>query len=66
MIIPLIMRTAVFWVIMQQVVVILYQHFGTTYCSCVQGSRFFLFLDFEDGIDRLSWIVGQKLPLLIA
>jgi len=31
--------TAPFWVITQQVVVISYQHFRTTYCSHVQKSR---------------------------
>ena len=33
------MRTALFWVIMQQVVIILYWHFGTTYQSHLQGPR---------------------------
>jgi hypothetical protein len=33
-------RTALFWVIRQQVVVISYRHFGTTFWSHVQNSRF--------------------------
>ena len=48
------MRTALFWVIMQLVVVISYQCFRTTYKSHLQGSR------------RLSQKVRKKLPLLPA
>jgi len=33
------MKTALFWVITQQVVVISYRYFGTTYQSHPQGSR---------------------------
>jgi hypothetical protein len=33
------MRTALFWVIMQRVVIICYQCFGTTYWSYLQRSR---------------------------
>jgi hypothetical protein len=33
------MRTAVFWVITQRVVVISYRRFGTTYRSHLQGSK---------------------------
>jgi len=33
------MKTALFWVIMQQVVVISYRRFRTTYQSHPQGSR---------------------------
>jgi hypothetical protein len=33
------LRTEFFWVIMQQVVVISYRHFGTIYQSHPQGSR---------------------------
>jgi len=51
------MRTALLWVITQKVVVISYQHVGTTYRS---RSRI------GDGNDRLSQNVGKKLPLLAA
>jgi len=33
------LRTVLFWVITQQVVVISYHHFGTTYRSHPQGSK---------------------------
>jgi hypothetical protein len=33
------MKTALFWVIMQQVVTISYRRFGTTYRSDFQGAR---------------------------
>jgi len=33
------MRIVLFWAIMEQVVVIPYQRFGTTYLSHLQGSR---------------------------
>ena len=33
------MRTALFWVITQRVVVIAYRRFGITYRSHIQGSR---------------------------
>jgi len=36
---PVYLRTALLWVIMQQVVVISYRGFGTTYQSHLQGSR---------------------------
>jgi len=49
------MRTALLWVITQQVSVISYRRFGTTYRSHIQGSR---------DLDRLSRSVGKKLPLL--
>ena len=35
------LRTALFWVITQPVVVISYRRFGTTYPPHLQGSRFF-------------------------
>jgi hypothetical protein len=41
------MRTALFWVIMQQVMVFSYRCFGSP----------------EDGTDRLSQNIGKKLPL---
>ena len=44
------MRTALFCVIMQRVVVISCRRFGTTYC--------------EDGPDMLCRNIGNKLPLL--
>jgi len=46
-------RTALFWAITQQVVVIPYRLFGTTKV-----------LTLEDGTDRLSRNDGKKLPLL--
>jgi len=45
------MRTALFWVITQQVVVIYYGRFGTTYQSHLQG---FGFLTLEDWFVSLS------------
>jgi len=36
---PLFLRTALFWVITQRVVVIYYRRFGTTYRSHLLGSR---------------------------
>jgi len=33
------MRTVLFWVITQRVVIISYRRFGTTYWSLLQGSR---------------------------
>ena len=52
------MRTALFRVITQRVVVIPYRHFGTN--LSVKFSR----VSVEDGTDRLSRIVGKELPLL--
>jgi len=49
----------------QRVVVISYRRFGTTYRSCLQGSRI-EFSTFDNGTDRLSRNVGVKLPLLAA
>jgi hypothetical protein len=43
-------RTALFWVIMQRVVVTSYQRFGTTYRSHLQGSR--IKFKKKDGKDR--------------
>ena len=64
------MRTALFWVIMQWVVVISYRHFGTAYRSHLWGSRIQKnpkwFLNPEDGTNSLSWNVGKKLPQLVA
>jgi hypothetical protein len=54
------MRTALFWVIKQRVVLIPYRRFGTTSGSHPQGKNL------EDGIDRLSQNVGKELPLLAA
>jgi len=60
------MRTAFFWVIMHEVVVIPFQRFETTCQSHVHGSRSqeSKFLTLEDGTDRLFRNVGKKLPLL--
>jgi len=76
------MRTALFWVITQQVVVIPYRRLGTSYRPHPQGSRIqkylfeFLpsedpkgpleFLKPEDGTDTLYRNVSSKLPLLAA
>jgi len=57
------MRTALFWVITQQVVVISYQLFGTTYRSHPQGSKNGL-LTLQKGADGLSRNVRKELPLL--
>jgi len=57
------MRTALFWVIIaQQVVVISNRRFGKTFRSHPQ-EFFFGFLNLEDGTDRLSRNFGKKLPL---
>jgi hypothetical protein len=56
-----ILRTVLFWVIMQQVVVIYYWCFGKTYWSLPQ---------IQDswtqrlGPKRLSWNIAKKLPVL--
>ena len=50
------MRTALFWVIMQRVLVIPYQVSGTTYQSH----------QFQDGTNRLSQNVSKELPILAA
>jgi hypothetical protein len=54
---PVDTRSAFFWVITQQVVVIPYRRFGTTY-----GALEYL----EDETDRLYQNVGEKLLLLAA
>jgi hypothetical protein len=63
-------RTALFCVITQQVAVISYRPFGTTYRSHLQGSIrvkiLFGLLTIENGTDRLYRNVGKKLPLLAA
>jgi hypothetical protein len=51
------MRTALFWVTTQRVVAIPYRRFGTTYRSCLQGSR----LTLKDVAD-MSRNVGKELP----
>jgi len=43
--IQFVVRTALFWAITQQVVVISYRRFGTTYRSYLQGSRTEILLD---------------------
>ena len=50
-------RTALFWVITQRVVVIPYRRFRTTYLvpsSRVKNLKLFGFLTLEDGTNRLS------------
>jgi len=60
------MRTALFWVITQRVVVVSYQRFGTTYLAHLHGSRIKENLSLEYETGRLSRNVGTKLPLLAA
>jgi hypothetical protein len=65
------LRTALVWVIMQQLLVISYRCFGTTYQSHLESSKIhkvlgFGFLNPEGGKDRLSRNIGKKLPLLTA
>ena len=62
-------RFVPFWVIMPWVVVIYFWRFVRNYWSHPQGSwiqNFFVFLNPENGTDRLSQNVGKKLPLLTA
>jgi hypothetical protein len=54
------MRSALFCVVTQRRVVILYRCLRTTYRSHLEGSRS---LTLQDGTDRLSWNVGKGLPL---
>ena len=64
-----VMRTALFWVIAQRVVVICYRRFGTNYRSHIQETGIPEpkgFLTPEDGTGSLSRNVGKKLPLLAA
>jgi len=57
------MRSALFWVIMQHIVVIPYGRFRANYLI-FKGQEIFLdFLTLEDGTDRLSRNVGKELPL---
>jgi hypothetical protein len=67
------LRTALFWVITQRVMVIPYRRFGTTCLLQLKGQEskkkagFLLgFFTPEDGTDRLSRNVGEELPLLAA
>ena len=53
------LRTTFFWAITQQVVVIAYRRFRTTY-------RPHLHWTLEDGTDMLPRNVGKKLPLFTA
>jgi hypothetical protein len=60
------MRTAVFWVVTQRLVLVPYRHFGSTYRFHLRGSgatNSFGFLKREDRTDRLSRNVGRKLLL---
>jgi len=54
------LRTALLWAITQQIVVISYWRFRTTYQSHHEQRNL------EDGTDRLSWNISKKLPLLTA
>jgi hypothetical protein len=49
-------RTALFWVIMQQVVVISYRHFGTTYWSHLQNSKFLALVYPEERSSQNRWL----------
>jgi hypothetical protein len=67
------LRIALFWDIVQRIVVISCRRFGTTYRSCFQGSRnperkpFFLdLLTLEHATDTLYQNVGKDLPLYTA
>jgi len=51
---------------MQHIVVIPCQRFRTTYWSHLQRSRYPSCLTLENGISRLSWNTGKKLPLYTA
>jgi hypothetical protein len=53
------MRSAVFWDITQNTMVIPYRRFWTSYRYYIQGTL-------EDGTDRLSRNVGKELPLYAA
>jgi hypothetical protein len=57
------LRTALFWVVTQRVVVIPHRRFGTTYRSHLHGSKIEKRL--EDGSDRLSRNGGKELPLQV-
>jgi hypothetical protein len=62
-----VLRTELFWVVTQQVVVISYRRLGTTYRSHLQGPKIRKaegFLTPEYVTDRLSRNVGKKSPLL--
>jgi hypothetical protein len=62
----MLMKSVLFWDIMQRRVALLYRRFGTTYRSHLQGSRNqedFDFFTIEDGTDTLSRNVGKGLPL---
>ena len=53
------LRTELFWIIMQRVVVMSYRRFGTTYRSHLQGVK-----NKKNGTDSLSRKVDKKLPPL--
>ena len=55
------MRTAFFWAITQQVVIVPYRHFGSTYRAHLQGSR--TLGRFYHGV-ALSYYVPHRLFLL--
>ena len=59
------LRTALFWVVAQRVVLILYRRFGTTYRSYLPGSNSLQldYLTLEYGTDRLYRNFGKGLPL---
>ena len=61
------MRTALFWVITQQVVVIYYRRFGTNFQSHLPGSKIqgSWILDTLDVMEKLSRNVGKELLLYV-
>jgi hypothetical protein len=58
-------RPALFWIVTQRVVVILYRRFGTISLFHIKGSRIQEgFLTLEDGTAKLSHNINKELPLL--
>ena len=62
----MVVRTAVFWGITQQIAVISYQRFGDNLSVPFAAFKNTKFLDPEDGTNSLSQNVGKKLSLLTA
>ena len=68
-------RTALFWAITQQAVVIPYRRFGTTYLSHLQGSRIWILGPWKRdllvvpkhryGITTTRYVIGQKNAVLL-
>ena len=66
---PNMLRTLLFWVVTQRVVVTTYGRFGKNLLfppSYVRNPKCFRFLNPEDGTNILSRNVGKKLSLLAA